>query len=96
VADGPLPPAQDITVYRGELADAAETGIAWSASLDVATDYARRYATAGPTRVLQATATPESVLGRFTLEDEFVVVPDLLTGTVSLGGFPHFTLPLLA
>jgi len=93
VSDGPPQPGGDLLVYRGELADPANPGIAWSTDEAVATDYARRYSTAGQTRVLQATAPPMAVLARFAAEDEVVVQPDLLIDIVNLGGFPHFTWP---
>jgi hypothetical protein len=37
-----------------------------------------------------------AVLARFAAEDEVVVQPDLLIDIVNLGGFPHFTWPLVA
>jgi hypothetical protein len=93
VSDGPPQPGGDLLVYRGEPADPASPGIAWSTDEAIATDYARRYSTAGQTRVLQATAPPMAVLARFAAEDEVVVQPDLLTDIVNLGGFPHFAWP---
>jgi hypothetical protein len=93
VTDGPARPDSDLTVYRGELAGSANTGISWTTDQAVATKFARNYTTAGQTHVLQATATPESVLARFILEDEVVIEPDLLVAVTSLGCFPHFTRP---
>jgi hypothetical protein len=58
--------------------------------------YAQGYSTVSAVRVVQATASPECVLARFTYEDEVVVEPNLLTDVVVLGHLPHFklTVPL--
>jgi hypothetical protein len=96
VTDGTPMAHADLVVCRGEPADLAGPGIAWSANLHVAAGYARGYSTAGPTRVLQATAPPLAILARFTSEDEVVVQPDLLADVKNIAGFPHFTLPNLA
>jgi hypothetical protein len=93
--DAPMP-CTDLEIYRGEPADLTSPGIAWSADQAVAIEYARRYSTAGPTRVLRATAPPSAVLARFADEDEVVVQPDLLIDVVNIGGFPYFTVPNLA
>jgi hypothetical protein len=89
-------PDTDLVIYRGERANLGSPGIAWSADQAVAIDYARRYSTVGQTRVVQATAPPSAVLARFADEDEVVVQPDLLVNVVSIGSFPHFTVPNLA
>jgi hypothetical protein len=83
-------------VYRGELVDAGEQGISWTADIEIATRYARGYATVGHTRVIQADASPAAVLARFTPDTEVVVAPELLTGAEAVGYVHHFTLPRLA
>ncbi len=60
VSDGPPMPEADLVIYRGEPANLASPGIAWSAGHATATDYARRYSTAGSTRVLRAIASPKA------------------------------------
>jgi len=45
VSDGIPPPSSALTVYRGELINAEEPGISWTADLQVANQYARGYAT---------------------------------------------------
>jgi len=94
VSDGIPVPNRELTVYRGELVSSREAGIAWTTDVEVATQYARGYTTAGNTRVLQATAQPAAVLARFNQEGEVVVAPNLLRRIENLGGFPHFK-PLL-
>lgn len=96
VTDGTGKPDANLVIYRGEPADPAGPGIAWSAEREIAIGYARRYSTTGPTRVLQATAPPMAVLARFASEDEVVVQPDLLIDVKTIGHLPHFTLPNLA
>lgn len=96
VTDSTGKPDDSLVIYRGEPADPAGPGIAWSAEREVAISYARRYSTAGPTRVLQATAPPMAVLARFASEDEVVVQPDLLIDVKTIGHLPHFILPNLA
>jgi transposase InsO family protein len=90
-------PGTGLVIYRGEPAYVSSPGIAWSADHAVAADYARRYSTAGPTRVLRATAPPSAVLARFAHnDDEVVVQPDLLKDVGNIASLPHFTLPNLA
>lgn len=96
VSDGIPQPDTEITVYRGELVQAHEPGISWTTDLQIATQYARNYATVGPTQVLQAVAPPMAVLARFTQDAEVVVVPALIRDAEPLGYIPHFTLPRLA
>jgi hypothetical protein len=95
VSDGLPFPNGDLTVYRGELVSSREPGISWTTDAEVAKQYARGYATAGNTRVLQATAQSAAILARFNQEAEVVVAPELLSSLENLGGFPHFKLPLL-
>ncbi len=82
VSDGPPQPGGDLLVYRGEPADPASPGIAWSTDEAVATDYARRYSTAGQTRLLQATAPPMAVLARFAAEPR-PPVPELIAAVLA-------------
>jgi hypothetical protein len=96
VSDGILQPEAAIKVYRGELVDAREPGISWTADIEIATRYARGYATVGHSRVVQADAPPAAVLARFTLDAEVVVAPEQLTGVETAGYIRHFTLPCLA
>lgn len=96
VSDGLARPNGDLTVYRGELVGSREPGISWTTNVEVAKQYARGYATAGNTRVLQATAQPAAILARFNQEAEVVVAPDLLISLENLGGYPYFRLPLLS
>jgi hypothetical protein len=90
VSDGLPVPIGEMTVYRGELVSSREAGIAWTADVEVVTQYARGYATTGNTRVWQAAAPPAAVLARFKQEAEVVVAPDLLGDFKNLGGFAHF------
>jgi hypothetical protein len=96
VSDGIPQPDSTITVYRGELVGGREPGISWTADIEIATRYARGYATVGHTRVVRADAPPAAVLARFTPDAEVVVAPELLTGVETAGYVHHFTLPSLA
>jgi hypothetical protein len=95
VSDGIPRPNGDLTIYRGELVDHHEPGIAWTTDFQTARSYAQRYASTGHTQVVQSTAPPAAVLARFHQEAEAVVDPDLLKGHKNLGYIPHFVLPLL-
>ena len=96
VSDGIPQPNADLTVYRGELVSAHESGISWTADLQAAKRYAQGYATVGDTRVVQATAPPVTVLARFTQEAEVVIAPHVLKNIKELDRIPHFKLPRLA
>lgn len=47
VSDGLTKPGSALTIYRGELVSIREPGIAWTADLQIARQYAQGYATAG-------------------------------------------------
>lgn len=96
VTDGPDKPATDLTVYRGEPDGSAEAGMAWTTDRATAIGYMRRYAAAGPAVTWQAVASPESVLARFSAEDEVVVQPVLLANVIRIAEFPAFVLGGLA
>ena len=96
VSDGPTWTAGDLTVYRGELDGSAEMGMAWTTDRATAIGYMQRYASAGPTVTWRATAGPESVLARFSAEDEVVVQPELLVNVMRIAELPHFVLGRLA
>ena len=92
VSDGPQRPEESLITYRGQLAGST-MGISWSTDLQTAKTYIQRYSPEGQTEVLRATAPIESVLARFSYEDEVVVEPDMLVNVESLGGYPRLTLP---
>jgi hypothetical protein len=96
VSDGIPQPDATIVVYRGELVNAGEPGISWTADIEIAIRYARGYATVGHTRVVQADAPPAAILARFTPDTEVVVAPELLTGVEAVGYVHQLTLPRLA
>lgn len=95
VSDGLPEPAQDLLVYRGELAGTGDPGISWTADPQIARRYAQGYATVGDTRVMRATAPPGAILARFQHDAEVVVVPELLMDAECLGSIPRFQLPQL-
>jgi hypothetical protein len=95
VSDGVPRPSSALIVYRGELVGVHEPGISWTADFQIAKQYAQGYAAVADTRVIQATASPEAVLARFTQEVEVVVAPHLLKDVTELGRMQHFTLPRL-
>ena len=96
VSDGIPQPEEEITVYRGELVDTHAPGISWTTDFETAKRYAQGYATVGHTQVMQAIASPVAVLGRFVLDAEVVVAPELLNCAERLGYVHHFTLSHLA
>lgn len=96
VSDGIPQPDTAIKVYRGELVEAHEPGISWTADFEIAKRYAQGYATVGHTQVVQAIAPPAAVLARFSQDAEVVVAPELLNNVENVGYIRHFTLPPMA
>lgn len=93
VTDGTARPDTNQVICRGEPPDPARPGIAWSSDPEAAIGYPRRHSTTGPTRVLQATASPLGTLACFTSEGEVVAEPDPLIDIKPIGQFPHRTPP---
>lgn len=95
VTDDETLSANPTTIYRGAPIVDSGRGISWSATGEIARKYANDYRTTGATALWRATCSPEAVLGRFQLDDEVVVDPNLLVDVTQVASATFAARPVV-